>query len=247
MKQYPPYALSFNGVNSYVEVPHNNILNSGLGDELTLEAWIYIPEFLADHHIFLTKGLTLSALTANYFIRYDYTAPNVYLEFSYTKSDQTAYISWLSVANPITTKKWFHVAVTFRFGYPETFKFYVNGTAISGGWVSGSGTEAPYVSTQPLWLCKIYSGAGIPAGEPFNGLIVEARKYNRALSQSEIQRNMWNPLNPVRDGLVLWFPMLEGSGTTVKDYSGNNNNGILYNGVAWKELSKYEIPAGAGL
>jgi len=32
------------------------------------------------------------------------------------------------------------------------------------------------------------------------------------------------------NGLVLWLPMDEGSGNTTYDYSGNNNNGTLYNG-----------------
>jgi len=32
------------------------------------------------------------------------------------------------------------------------------------------------------------------------------------------------------NGLVLWLPMDEGSGTIAYDYSGNGNNGTLYNG-----------------
>jgi hypothetical protein len=77
--------------------------------------------------------------------------------------------------------------------------------------------------------------------------IAQVLIYNRALSDQEIQEIYYNPLDPPRNGLVLWLPMIEGSGTVVKDYSGNNNNATLYNGVAWRELSQYEIPAGAGL
>jgi hypothetical protein len=35
------------------------------------------------------------------------------------------------------------------------------------------------------------------------------------------------------NGLVLWLPMDEGSGTIAYDYSGNRNNGTLYNGPTW--------------
>ena len=37
------------------------------------------------------------------------------------------------------------------------------------------------------------------------------------------------------DGLVLEFPIFEGSGTTLHDTSGNNNNGTIY-GAVWKKL-----------
>jgi hypothetical protein len=71
------------------------------------------------------------------------------------------------------------------------------------------------------------------------GILSNMQVYSRALSESEIQRNMRNVGNPVREGLVLWLPFIEGVGTSVKDYSGNNNNGTVY-GAIWKGLSKYE-------
>ena len=37
------------------------------------------------------------------------------------------------------------------------------------------------------------------------------------------------------DGLVLEYPIFEGSGTTLYDTSGNNNNGTIY-GAVWKKL-----------
>jgi arabinan endo-1,5-alpha-L-arabinosidase len=40
-----------------------------------------------------------------------------------------------------------------------------------------------------------------------------------------------------RDGLVLELPFQEGSGTTCRDWSGNNNNATLYGGVTWKQLA----------
>jgi hypothetical protein len=74
----------------------------------------------------------------------------------------------------------------------------------------------------------------------FNGLIALPRIYNIALSLAEIHRNIRNPLNPVRGGLVLWLPMVEGFGTAVRDFSGYGNNGTIY-GALWSDLAKCEV------
>jgi len=62
------------------------------------------------------------------------------------------------------------------------------------------------------------------------GYIYNVLIYNFALSQSQIQYNMANPDNPIRDGLLLWLQADPAyiSGNTWYDLSGNNNNGTIY-------------------
>jgi hypothetical protein len=56
--------------------------------------------------------------------------------------------------------------------------------------------------------------------------------YNRALSNDEISNIINNPYAPPTNGLIGAWYCDEGSGTTVYDKSGNNNNGTIY-GATW--------------
>ncbi|MDD5518383.1 MAG: LamG domain-containing protein [Candidatus Omnitrophica bacterium] len=70
----------------------------------------------------------------------------------------------------------------------------------------------------------------------FNGLIDEVRIYNRALSADEIKqhyeqtRRNLDVNQPSGAPPVGWWKMDEPTGITVKDWSGNNNNGTVSNG-----------------
>ena len=66
-------------------------------------------------------------------------------------------------------------------------RLYVNGVLVGTDSASGS----IQTSTSPLWI-----GGNQPYGEHFAGTIDEARVYNRALSVTEIQTVMANPLVP---------------------------------------------------
>jgi hypothetical protein len=56
--------------------------------------------------------------------------------------------------------------------------------------------------------------------------------YNRLLSDSEVYQIYDDPLNPPRDGLMLWYPLNECEGDTVHDWSGYGNHGVRY-GAEW--------------
>jgi len=75
----------------------------------------------------------------------------------------------------------------------------------------------------------------------FGGIIYCAYIYNRALSDSETSYIFNNPNSPPANGLVLWLPLDEGSGSVVNDKSGNGNNGTIY-GATWVS-SKGSVPA----
>jgi hypothetical protein len=138
-----------------------------------------------------------------------------------------------SFAVPLNT--WLHLAATYDGSYG---RLYVNGVLRATSSLYSGTLDS---STNPLYVTHPTSPRIL------NGFLALPRIYNRALSLAEIQRNIRNPLNPVRDGLVLFLPMIEGAGTVVRDFSGYGNNGTLYNGVGWSELTKWELPAAAGL
>ena len=223
MEQYPLYALEFDGIDDYVLVADSPSLR--ITKKITIEAWVNVINTGAFEEILTGKSYTYFLAIFGGSIRW------------YLGNGAAWFITSVTpIAYGVTT----HVAATYD-SSTGRWEVYKNGA------LANSGSVTPQdIGLNDQGVC-IGAYPPSPSTYWFKGVIVEPRVYNRALSQSEIQRNMYNPLNPIRDGLVLWLPLLEGSGTTVKDYSGNNNNGALYNGVAWRELALYEIPAGAGL
>jgi hypothetical protein len=67
-----------------------------------------------------------------------------------------------------------------------TLRLYVNGVQVS----TRATTGVVQSSTNPLWI-----GGNQPYGEFFQGLIDEVRVYNRALTASEVNADMGNPIN----------------------------------------------------
>ncbi len=84
---------------------------------------------------------------------------------------------------------WTHVAFTYD---GATMRVFINGTQVA----SRAQTGTIQSSSSPLWI-----GANQPYGEFFNGLIDEARVYNRALTQAEIQSDMGTQLTVNWTGL----------------------------------------------
>ena len=216
--------LWFDGINDYVAVPHNDALNRGLGEEVTLCFWMNIPTFLSGYRCILTKGRTLIAASANYAVRY-YFYYGPYLEFLYHNPSQNWNV-WRTVATQMVAGKPYHIAVTFRFGTKESIRFYINSTLISGSWIQGSGSDPPYISTQPLWIGRSYPG------EYYNGYIDEVRIYNRALSIDEIKA-IYERDEFIKDGLVLCLDFSEYEGNIAYDKSGYGNHGTIYGGAMW--------------
>jgi hypothetical protein len=90
---------------------------------------------------------------------------------------------------------------------------------------------------------------GIDSGNTtrlLNGAITDCRIYNTALSQQEVMSIMQErrPLDTSRninDNLIIWWPMNEGNGTVLQDYSGNMRT-ITLNGVSGLPTWTYTGP-----
>jgi len=84
----------------------------------------------------------------------------------------------------------------------------------------------------------------------FEGVIDEFLVYNRALSSREIKHNILNYHAPIRDGLIGWWRLEEGIGTTVEDLSGGGNDGTLKPAASppvWTDVKKWELRSEVGL
>ena len=78
----------------------------------------------------------------------------------------------------------------------------------------------------------VTSVEAVGGGRYFNGTMANVQIYSNVLSANEIQALYLEGIGgaPVTPQYIVgWWPL---NGDT-KDYSGNNNNGVSYNGVAF--------------
>jgi hypothetical protein len=165
-------ALSFDGVSNTVRVPASSSLN--VTAALTMSAWIQPSATQSGWRTIMQREVD------SYFLNASNDAGPLRPSGGATFSGTTDWVAG-PTANPVGV--WTHVALTFD---GATIRLYINGTQVATKARAG----AVHTSPNPLWF-----GGNQPFGEHFNGLIDEARVYNRALTQGEIQTDMNTPLN----------------------------------------------------
>ncbi len=133
------------------------------------------------------------------------------------KSDDSNWVSAVDTV-AVSTGSWYHAVGTFDGSYVRVYK---NGILV--------GTSTQYTGT-------INSGTGQPvhtggfSGNYFDGIIDEARIYNRALSATEILEHFRGKYTDNSGTVGLWH-FDENTGYTAYDSSSNGNNGTLGDGV----------------
>ncbi len=163
-------ALSFNGLDTLVNVPDSALLDLTTG--MTLEAWINPSSVTSAWRDVIYKG-----------------ADVYYLEATSSNNGNPAGGATVGASTveaygtaALTTGVWSHLALTFD---GSNMVLYVNGVQIS----SQSG-----VGTIPTSASDLQIGGDTVHGRAFEGLIDEVRVYNRALSAAEIQTDMNLPV-----------------------------------------------------
>lgn len=228
MEQYPLYALSFNGINGYM------IINDSLSlqvDYITMMALVRTPNVApAEKNIIRTSN----GASGLYAIRFD---TSVFQSFIRDSAGTLVYANGVGTPT-LVNNAWYFCAATYDGAFLKTY-LASNGAPLSlVQTVPGTGLG---LGNNPT--LGVYIGAKAWVAPFFFGNILLPSLYNRALSFAELQRNMRNLMNPIRNGLVLFTSMIEGIGLNVADYSGQGNNGTLIGGVSWYEMSLYEALA----
>lgn len=159
-------ALSFNGVDSYVEIPDDDTLDCRT---ITIEAWVKVNGTTGDDQIIVTKWYPDYSYTLE--LNPDGATPQFVLNIS----QPIVIISDTTI--PIGS--WAHIAGTYE---GSTAKIYINGTLagttdIPGGVAVGDsllcfGSHSPAASGDRNW---------------FKGIIDGVRIYNKALTTPEIE------------------------------------------------------------
>ncbi len=156
-------ALSFDGINDYVSVPHNSILNPA--PAITLSAWVNGRNFKTCDGII--------AKESNYVIQIGCVQPDE-LEFSFYNG------AWYEFETPsvnLQKNVWYYVAATFN-ETSDSVEIYVNGNRV---YQANTTANMNRGNVNPVTI-----GSSTGAIEFFNGTIDDAMIFSRVLTQAEI-------------------------------------------------------------
>jgi len=229
--------LNFGGSDDYVSVTDpgtGSVLDFGIGESITISAWIYPTSFVSDGSpVILTKGTTAGSNNTNYALQLEGgggTTNACALVFNDEGSSVKIYASNNSV---LVLNQWQHLAATYTFGTANSAHLYLNGVEQAGGWVVGVGNETPVQSNDPLWIGANNSSASGTVNEEFTGKIEEVRLFSTSLTQTQIQADMFNQISSFSDDLVANWRFNENTGIGTDDETGNGLNGGLNGNVSW--------------
>ena len=134
-------------------------------------------------------------------------------------------------SNTVNDNTW-HFASATRNNSNGELTLYLDGILQDNNF-SGTGVID---NIQPLTFGR-YAQTGI---NYFSGLGNEISVWNTVLTQSEIQDYMNCPPTGNEAGLIGYWSMDEGTGTTLTDLSGNGNDGTI-NGATWSNNTPTQI------
>ncbi len=209
--------LKFDGTNGYVQVTNNATLNAY---PLTVGAWFRTTNTSLVQGL-VSKYADGSANGWSMFVQSGHLRAFYYRSF-------VNYLD-LTSAGSVADGDWHHAAWVVD---ASGGKLFLDGALVGSG--SWPGVPSASTSTEPLQIGRYYNYA-----DRFLGTIDEVTVWNRALAASEIQASKNLPLTGNESGLVAYWRLDEGTGTTAVDATGHGNTGTLLSNPLWTGSSAY--------
>tara|TARA_Y100000590_G_scaffold333602_1_gene379531 strand:- start:11085 stop:12944 length:1860 start_codon:yes stop_codon:yes gene_type:complete len=197
------YVLDIDGSNDYISLP--NSINMGNSD-FTLSLWIKTDDVGSRQHVFQQTGSNDNRVIAIN------SGGSLTSRLGGSGSDHVSGVT-------LSTDTWYHIAIVHD-NSANTLTWYVNGSQ------QNVNTSVNIPSNTGTFYLGTNSNAD---GRHFNGQIDEVRIWNDIRTSSEIANNKDDELEGDESGLVAYYKMSDGSGTTLTDNSSNSNNGTLNN------------------
>ena len=202
------YVLDLDGTNDYVDCG-----NEALGGSISVECWVKPAQIETDWVGFVCKNEDKDSGEGVFWLGQHSTDGKVRFGV-YLNGTSESYIDTDGAV--ISNGSWYHVAATYDGNYQ---KIYINGTLVK--------TSSDLDTVLPSGTSNYYIGLSTAAY--FSGRIDEVRIWNDVRTAAEIADNKDDELVGNESGLVAYYKMSDGSGTTLTDNSSNSNNGTLTN------------------
>jgi len=205
----PTYGLEFDGVDDYIEIPHDASLDDF--DELSITLWMY-PTAVGGNYTrrIIDKGWSADGGFVVFLDKKEF--PRLCFTVDTSLGNTDVYYALPDI------NRWYHVVATWSCSsYPE---IYVGGVLVATG-----STIRDEQLNYESWI-RIGGAAN-----RYQGIASEVHFYNRALSAAEIEDIYRH--QDVTDGLIGYWKLNEGSGTIAHDSTANNNTGTLVGDPVW--------------
>ncbi|PHS10039.1 MAG: hypothetical protein COA88_03145 [Kordia sp.] len=205
-------AFQFDGVDGYLSVP--NLSPQITGNAITVEARVYIPS--SDDADQLTSLITqeYNGVGDGAKIKYQLSIANGLLIAGFHSPGWT----WTSgIAYP--KDQWIHVASTYD---QNTIRVYINGVEVQ----SLASTAVLPTGNTLGWRIGRRWDFTQTSPHIFGGVMTDMRVWNTTRSAAEILANKNVTIASATD-LIASYTFNDGTGMTVKDYSGNNLDATL--------------------
>ncbi len=172
------FARFFDGIDDYIEVPDNNLLD--INTEITIDMWVRV-NILEGEGILISKSDANGGI--NYQIRCDVSQLSSRETLTFKYGSTTTTLHAYEVKDFIRDA-WHHIVVSFVFGDPTSIYWMIDDLIIAGEWVSGDGHTIPEINDANLQL-----GRQLPANSDyFDGGLDDIVIYNKALDPSYFNR-----------------------------------------------------------
>jgi len=199
------YALQFDGVNDFVQVPYNSSLEPA--NSLTIEAWLDPTGY--DSYVSVPIVLKQGDHNNPYGL-YVYSSRN---DLAFILTTEAGRVNIFVDIDPYLNG-WIHMAGVYDGSF---MKLYVNGNVVDSSEHTGN--------------INYYSHANLHIGEDeghyWHSQIDELRVWDIARTGDEIAAAMHSSLNGDEEGLVGYWRLDEGSGDIASDSSPYGNDGQL--------------------
>ena len=187
-----------NGSIRFADSGENSPLDIGLGDSITLEAWVAPTKLGNGQNMYVvgkgrTKNEGFAAENQNYALRLAGDNGQACVSFLFRnarnrKGQQDDFHRWTTTDGFKADGSWHHVAVTYTFGKSDSVKGYIDGKPLVGKWDYGGATnDGPVVDNDELWIGSALGGS---AGNTFDGLLDEIA-IHRAVLSAEILKSRY--------------------------------------------------------
>jgi hypothetical protein len=199
-------ALEFPGSSAagaaYVSVPNSATLaDQGLGSNITICAWVKrSPASLGNYCSVIAKAVPGDrAYHRNYELIFD---TGNHILFVFGNRAGTSWEMYSSAAVFADTANWHFYCVTYTYGTASSCALYVDGAAVSGGWVAGNGSDAPASTSGGPVLIGIDGAGTVSYGSIYDAISI----YDINLPASQVLA-LYNSGTSTADALLASTPL----------------------------------------